>query len=1389
VRHHLITTPSEARANTDITVDAWIQKTAKDFVDGKDGARADVDWAVANLSEGSKVKLNKVIDTLNNKGRKNLLAVSIASTTMALDPEIAQLLKDGKLTEGLDLLAATTTSKDIAKTAKAISAALIKDGNTKITFETNLMSPEGKLLAGTFDPKTNTIILNADMVPTTHVLLHEALHAVTSHEIANKSSPITRQLQQLFDDVRDRLDTAYGATNLDEFIAEAFSNPEFQAKLASMDTKGNKLGVLERLKNIVENLIRKFRGLPFKKVESAKNAVDNLVGEMMSPAPQFRDAARLNLEVTAENERKILNETIGNYASGAVPKADISLYNKLINQPDFVSRRNQWFLNILPLNSIADFIKDHQNPLMRDLGKELDELFKLIQLKNGSRQKYLRKVKDTTKELNKVFERLGPEQRALFNLVIMESTLKRVDPSANIDLITNKSKGFTARQYYEGFRYSYVKEDGSEFRSDPMSKEARDAEVKKLKEADKDVKVAMTNPSEGKLEDFDLVFAEWNKLDPEAQRAYVTLKNAYATAYSELRSTLLARIDKVPGNSEQEKAIKKDFKDRILLDLLNKESIEPYFPLFRKGDFWVNHQGFDKLTGGVEQYKVAFTTRKQRDEYIQALRTDPQLRQDLLTSKESTIVEARERGRAEAVARANAEDRQPTTQEVQDAEFEAALEPLVATRPTGAKTEATSVDIRWANKLYADILSRRYAAAEKAKQDALAEGKSQEEADAIVANVQAAGSAISNIVQDAMLNALPERALESSFRKRKNVYGAEIDAIEVFSERMPAFMGQVDNLRFDVPLNDRENAIELAKNKLVGSESYEFADQVSEQAKSYIKFAQKPQVGTWARRLKGFGFMWTLGLNLSSAIVNSFILPIVVLPFLAGKYGYGNTMEALLDASKLYMGTGMRRRADTFEGIGEGETRFDGPNLTNLNIDNLPNEVTEKYPGLAQLIRALDDRGAANASTVGDMIDIDNPTGNKFDRIQTTVNAVSGFLFHQGERFNRQVTAIAAYKLAVDAQIAENKKAGRGDTLTDEEREKIINQVMLDVEHTNSGALIDTAPKIAQNDIGSVLLMYKRFGISMGYLQMKMARLAFRRSPLKKDEKTQAKYQIVGLFGMSGLLAGVQGMPLYGVATTLADIFLLDDEDDDAETIVARQLGEGPYSGILNAMFGLDVAPRIGMTNLLYRTLPNRETESFAELAFELGGGPIAGIFSRMYRSGRLLEDGYADRAFESVVPSAISGVAKSFRYARDGGATTLRGDPITQDLSPVALAGQFFGFAPAGYTKSLEISGVEKRKDRNINQRKTKLLRQRYMAYRVGDFEGVREVDQEIDEFNRRNPEVRITGDTKARSLRQHRITSEMARMLGGITVSQRRYEKVLRSRLELLGEDDYFL
>ena len=177
-----------------------------------------------------------------------------------------------------------------------------------------------------------------------------------------------------------------------------------------------------------------------------------------------------------------------------------------------------------------------------------------------------------------------------------------------------------------------------------------------------------------------------------------------------------------------------------------------------------------------------------------------------------------------------------------------------------------------------------------------------------------------------------------------------------------------------------------------------------------------------------------------------------------------------------------------------------------------------------------------------------------------------------------------------------------------------------------------------------------------------------------------------------------------------------------------------------------------------------------------------------MSRSGELLKDGEYRRGIEGLIPSGLSAPLKSIRYATEG-ATTLRGDPIVEDMSMRSLMGQFFGFAPAGYTKQLEINARDKRVDRTINEKRTRLLRERYVAYRVGDFEGVRDVDQEINEFNQRNPEVKITGDTKARSLRQHRITSQIMRQLGGITISPRRLEKIIQKRLEETGERDYFL
>ena len=1355
----------------------FLAEIADDYVNGspeqKAAARAKIAEIDNNFSEAVSNDLRAAIRSIESSRGKPLPAKALASSAIALEPEVVELLREGKLVDALDTLA-RSKDKTTAKVARAVSAAIVKDGGTQVTLESGLMGTDGRMLAGTFDPKTNTIILNTDLNPSAHTLLHESLHAVTSHVIADASNPVTRQLQTLFNDVKDRLEGSYGATNLDEFIAEAFSNPEFQAKLASMDTKGNKLPIWKRFVNAVLNVVRRYLNIPFTKVTSARNEVDKLVTELMSPAPEYRDAARLNMAVTAKEEGKLLGEVLDNFG-GPVTREMINTYNDAM--PSLSNTGKDYILRALPLNSIADFIKDSDSEVLRELGSELDELFKVIQQKNGARQQYLLKVKDTTKKLEKVFKKLGKPQRELFNKVVMESTLRRVDPTRS-------------RAYYEGFRYSYVDQNGREFRSDPYkTKELRDAAIaadKNLAQAKKahpsgDAAIAVTNPSKGKLEEYDAVLADYKNLEKEAQDSYKALRDAYVEAYTELRLTIIQRIDSIPTDSKEGQLAKQAYKDKILLELLNKESIEPYFPLHRKGDYWYNHVGFDPYTGAPDIYKEAFESDRQRNAYARQIENDPELRRQILESKVTTIVETREAARNAALAEG------ATPQAAEDAAFFAVLEPTRAERPTNARGQKTAVDLQWAQGLLADVRRKKDDAADRAKAKALADGLSEAEAEQIRNQTLRAGNAIDAIVQDALLDAMPERSLERAFKKRQDIRGAEMDAIDVFSQRMPAFMGQVDKLRFDRPLNQRADNLRAIASKANGTPDADYARLIAEKGQEYVDFVSNPNISTYARRLKSAGFLMTLGFNMSSALVNSFILPIVVLPFLAGKYsktgGYGATTKALTRASKLYLNTGSRRKIQPFEGIPgteTGDTEFDGPSLANLDLENLPEEYEQYRP----LIEELISRGAANASTIGDLLDVDNPTGGPLDRNLTRVNAISGFMFHQGERFNRQVTAMAAYDLAMDAQ----KKKNKGAEVTEEQRNKIINEVMLDVEHTNSGALIETAPKLAQGNVGSVLLMYKRFGVSMAYLQFKMARQLLGRGNYTAQETADAKKQIAGLFGMSGLLAGAQGLPLYGIIATIANLFFLDDEDDDFDSLVAAYIGEGPYSGALNKIFDMDIAPRIGMTNLLFRTLPNKEVESNLAQLTELAGGPLVGIGLRMDRSFNLLKDGEYRRGIEGFLPAGLSSPLKSVRYATEG-ATTLRGDPIVEDMSARSIFGQFFGFAPAGYTKQLEINARDKRVDRTINEKRTRLLRQRYVAFRVGDFDEVLDIDQEINEFNERNPEVRITGDTKARSLRQHRITSQIARQLGGITISQRRLNKIIQKRLEETGERDFFL
>ena len=1229
-------------------------------------------WVKANLSVESNEFVGEATRTLAAVKGRPLTVAAALKTSEPITPDTLAKLQAGDLRGAINDLTKVKEAS-VANVAKAIEKGL---GNTKVVMASNVVNESGEAVAGLYDPRTDTITLNQDVTQSNHILLHEAMHAVTSHELT-KNTPAATQMRNLFAAVQDGLDTAYGATNVDEFVAEAFSNPEFQAKLASISVKGDRITLWDKFTNIIGNIMRRFRGQPSIKVESAKDKVDSLIADLISPAPEYRNATILP-SATIKGTNAKLADQLGKFVTSKVSPQDVAAVSGYMSQASVASRK--LWLSALPLPAIANVI-EAKMPALSRLTKTL---VNTIQNKAGMRQKELSKVTDTALELERLAKELTKEQRTALDDVIGVATTSRVDPDKprSVYAFKNNRKGDSAKQLIWD-------------RSQP----------------------------------------EWIALKPEAKKMYRIMRDAYAEQYTKLRETFEARIDVLETNP----AIRKQIKDTLLEKVFGKDAIDPYFPLHRKGNYWLSYNArvANPFTGAIttEPHYEAFASIAQRN------------------------LARLELGNNEEVVEGTFE------------EFEKA-----ARNGSGSNRSA---DIGTTFKVLNEL--------------------------------KAAGidPDTEQVVLNMLLDAMPERALASSLRTRKGTPGFEADAVKVFRERMPNIVSQTVNLQYETELSVLSEQVAEAKNvaasAAVNGNDRMYINQTADHLQEYIDFTKNPQLATWSKALKSVGFGMTLGWNVSSVLVNWTNIPVVVLPYLGGKYGYKVANSALYNAHKQFLKAPKSRELEGFNDANYGK-RIEGPSLSNIDFSdpNLSPEL-KKYEALANL---LDMRGQSNTTMMSEALETRDPVGGAWNQI----NATMGYIFHQGERLNRQVTSMATFDLELEA-IAKKKYKGDASKITKDDQQAAAQAALDTTELTNSGALTETAPRLAQTNWGSVIAMYKRFGVSMLYLQARMAkqsidnalpmeleRIATEKyngdqTKLTDEDKAEAqeaanltksiaKKQIAGLFASSAVMAGVQGLPLYGAVAFIMNTVFLDDEDEDFDTMAATFFGEGFYSGAINATMGVDVAPRIGMTNLIFRSLPNKEQDSLVLQGLELLAGPVYGVTARAFDGIGLINEGETRRGIEKMLPSFASNISKGFRYNEEG-VTTLRGDPIVEDIGVMGAAAQLIGLAPASYTQQIERNSVDKRIDRNINSRRSKLLRKYYLAKKNFDFDEARDVEKDMQEFNREHPEVSIDADTKARSLKQHKRTSEKMRKFRGVSISSKREDAVLKARRDAGGFD----
>ena len=1144
-------------------------------------------------------------------------------------------------------------------------------------------------LDGAFNPKTNEILLDEESGTSVGILLHEMTHAATDNVLENKSHPNTKKLQRLYDEVKEQLGDAYGATNLKEFVAEAFTNAKFQNDLAKISPKGKQLTFWENLLQILSDFLgiqrfdRSARGKAFRRIQ-----------EILAPAPEFRYGPLLAASGRPDDVRRIFEEIKGQKAGfrtaegRATARKKLSKeINALLTDPQVGTKKYLTkIFGFLPNGSIQDIAEARGIPNAK-------RILDAIETQRGRLTEAEQVTRQTLEPVFRWASKASQETMKTFNNLVYESTINEVDPN----LTPAEAKKKYGDQTVEGTSQRKI-DKYNELRTLFQSAE----------------------------------------MGPDGRRAYEELRGFYRDQYNALIDSLRGRLDDLPVGE----TTRTNLKNELLAKLLENTGKEPYFPLTRSGSYWlaVRQKEGDRSNAAV----FAFNTPGERLAAMESY------------EKQGFEVDSWDNSKSSSY-------RNP---------------------PPGS--------------FVSDVLKIL---------------------DLTDKNVD---PTIKEQITRLFIEELPESSFAKALIKRKNTEGYDMDAVDAARTKAFDLARQTERIKNSNAISrELDQMLEQVEAQGLGRDSARDA-QLIEELRSRAQFAIQPTVEGYPKHLNRLAFIYTIGFNASSALVNLSQIPLFALPMLSGKYGAKQATNAVKNSTLLFQGAPMNKASRTLYGdirtpdsikqkLAEDGLYGTLQDMSLKSLDNyytftrdpnsgdllfsvredleLPKDKITELEELAPLIQLASRRGHLNSSFLADTLSIDG-AGRKMSRYDAMTNA-SALMFHQAELMNRQVTMVTAYKLELD-------KLTNGDPskATAEQRKEAADKALHETQLINGGATLETGPRLAREGVMRVALMYKNYGIQMyyamgktGYEAVKVYADSYRKDleskgmaksaidALVKTAKSEAFKQLAGVHLSALLLAGVQGLPLYGAVSALYDGFT-DDYEEDFDTFVRSSLNnEAIYRGIPTELLGIDVSERIKLTDLLVEANRFASDPSPAETFMHYVGGPAWSVLSRAIGGAEKMIKAETGRdlvrGFEDLLPGAVRNVYQgAIRYPMEGGIRNRRGDYIYDDMSAGELAVKILGFPPAEYTRS----EAEKRAVKNIETAATRergrLLNSYYVATRFGEFDEKRRIRRKMDEFNasdavRINPKLRIDDEVIERSLESHKRTTK-AKMYNGVTLSK---------------------
>ncbi|MCW8037958.1 PLxRFG domain-containing protein [Acinetobacter entericus] len=582
---------------------------------------------------------------------------------------------------------------------------------------------------------------------------------------------------------------------------------------------------------------------------------------------------------------------------------------------------------------------------------------------------------------------------------------------------------------------------------------------------------------------------------------------------------------------------------------------------------------------------------------------------------------------------------------------------------------------------------------------------------------------LQDVLGQLYLNSMPDLSWAKHGIHRKGTAGFSQDARRAFAQNMFHGASYLAKLRYSDLLSEQLDAMQ--KHASVSRKNDPAYDQpkaqrVINEMNLRHENLMNPKSNPLSSTLTSVGFIYYLGLSPAAAMVNLSQTALVAYPIMGAKWGFDKAGKELLKASNDF-----RKGVDFHKVKWEG-TKTDLYKAVSADISKLLNKDEQKA------YKDAVDRGVIDVTQAHDLAGIAQGEDSGVMWKMRPIMRAASTMFHSAERFNREVTFIAAYRLARNAGSSH-----------DQAFDQAVDATYKGHFDYSSG----NRPRVMQGNVAKVLLLFKQFCQNMIYTLSRQAYQSIKAD--SQAERLEARKALASVLVMHAAFAGVLGLPVVGMLLSAASWMGGDDDDPwDAEIALRNYLAEAFNPTISNlimkgaprALTPIDMSGRVGINNMLLPDVQEGlEGKRWAESAMAAALGPVAGIGTNVIKGAQEISEGHNMRGIETMLPVFLKNFAKTQRYA-DEGVQDKTGVSIMDEVSSMDLLVQGMGFSPSDIRTANEGKSAIYQLDRKLNERRGSLMTLWSRAKMMDDQDEMDSLWAEIQGFNEKNPSRRIT-------------------------------------------------